>query len=244
MRSFLVSSLQRGKIDLYISTDSGSEDLSEGMSINEALLKTYLAKLMKVSEGLNISDDNLFTLASRMPNVFTQEKQEIDEKEWSELMSGIETATKQLVDFRKQEGGVLEKDLSKRITSILSLAEDIKSFEQERIDSIKERLDKQLEQSLSSENINRDRFEQELIYYFEKYDITEEKVRLNAHCQLFLETMSDNESRGKKLGFIAQEMGREINTIGSKANHAAIQKLVVEMKDELEKIKEQLFNIL
>ena len=117
VRSFLVSSLQRGKIDLYISTDSGSEDLGEGMSINEALLKTYLAKLMKVSEGLNISDDNLFTLAYRMPNVFTQEKQEIDEKEWSELMSGIETATKQLIDFRKQEGGVLEKDLSIRITT-------------------------------------------------------------------------------------------------------------------------------
>ena len=244
VRTFLVSELQRGKIDLFISTDTGMDDSNEGVSINEGLLKTYLAKFMKVSEGLNVSDDTLFTLSSRMPNVFTQERQEIDENEWKQLMLGINDASNQLMDFRKQEGGVLEKDLSLRINRILSLAEDIKPFEQERIDTVKARLEKQLEQNISADSINRDRFEQELIYYFEKFDITEEKVRLNAHCNLFLETMKEDESRGKKLAFIAQEIGREINTIGSKANHASIQKLVVEMKDELEKIKEQLFNIL
>lgn len=242
VRLALGKELQRGKIDLFISVDSSESEA--GLQIDEAMLKTYLARYMELSKGLNISDDTLFTLASKMPNVLVQKSDEDDEGDWTKLMQAILSAANQLIEFRMQEGAKLEHDLSARLENIQALLLQIEPHEKERIVVIRERLEKQLEEVGDVQNINRDRFEQELIYYLEKLDITEEKVRLKSHCSLFKETLEGAESQGRKLGFISQEMGREINTIGSKANNAEIQKIVVDMKDELEKIKEQLFNIL
>lgn len=241
VRSFLSKELQRGKIDLYISTQTSEE--SPAFKINKSVLLSYFNDLKEISSDKGISDDVLFTLAGKMPNILAHENEEPDDEMWSALFAGIERAAQLLTEFRRTEGHTLEKDLQMRITHLLSLLEDIKPYESERIETIKSRLNTQLSQLTNTENVNRDRFEQELIYYIEKLDITEEKVRLQSHCKMFTDTMNETESQGRKLGFISQELGREINTIGSKANHPAIQKLVVEMKDELEKIKEQLFNI-
>lgn len=241
VRAMLLGSVQRGKVDLFISSDRSPENLLT--KINRAVFNTYFNDLKELSEGSDVSEDVLFSIAGRMPNILSQEAEEIDDAEWNKLASGIKEAIEQLVQFRKKEGSVLEKDLLQRANGIIVRLEGIQPFEKERIDTLKTRLNTQLDQ-LDAEKVNRDRFEQELIYYFEKFDITEEKVRLIAHCDLFKETLNEKDSQGRKLGFISQEMGREINTIGSKANHIKIQQLVVEMKDELEKIKEQLFNIL
>jgi len=241
VRAKLLSLVQRGKVDLYISTDRSSTDLAS--KINRDIFNTYFEDLKELSKESNIAEEVLFTIASRLPNILSQEVEEVDENDWKILSSGIDEAIDQLVQFRKKEGSVLEKDLSSRVKGIVKRLDGIRPFEKERIDTLKGRLNAQLDQ-IDAEKVNRDRFEQELIYYFEKFDITEEKVRLVAHCDLFSETLNEKNSQGRKLGFISQEMGREINTIGSKANHVKIQQLVVEMKDELEKIKEQLFNIL
>lgn len=241
VRSYLIRELQRGKIDLYISTQTSDD--SPSFKINKSVLLSYFNDLKEISSGKEISDDVLFSLAGKMPNIMAHENEEPNEEMWSALFSGIERSAQLLTEFRRTEGNTLEKDLQMRITHLLSLLEDIKPYESERIETIKSRLNTQLSQLTNTENINRDRFEQELIYYIEKLDITEEKVRLQSHCKMFTDTINEKESQGRKLGFISQELGREINTIGSKANHPAIQKLVVEMKDELEKIKEQLFNI-
>jgi uncharacterized protein (TIGR00255 family) len=241
VRTKLLALLQRGKVDLYISSERSPGE--QTVKINRGIFNAYVDDLKELSSESDISDDTIFKIASRLPNVLSQEAEEVDDNDWVKLAGGIDEAIEQLIQFRKKEGSVLEKDLSQRARNILGRLTDIEPFEQERIDTIKQRLESQLEQ-VDAEKINRDRFEQELIFYFEKFDITEEKVRLTAHCNLFHETMNEKESQGRKLGFISQEMGREINTIGSKANHSKIQQLVVEMKDELEKIKEQLFNIL
>jgi uncharacterized protein (TIGR00255 family) len=242
IRSLLQREVQRGKVDLFITSESLMND--QVNTINRSIFQAYFNDLKKLAEDTSVSEDVLFTISSRMPNVLSQEKEELDENEWKAIEKGISEAIQSFIDFRNKEGAVLEKDLSARVYKILSLLEDIIPFEKERIETIKSKLESQLEKMVSAEQINRDRFEQELIYYFEKLDITEEKVRLTAHCNLFIETMHENESQGRKLGFISQEIGREINTIGSKANHAGMQQIIVEMKDELEKIKEQLFNIL
>lgn len=242
VRSMLQREVQRGKVDLYISYESVAGE--QVNTINRQIFNAYLNDLKNLAENTSVSEDILFTIASRMPNVFSQEKETLDENEWKAIESGLTEAIQHFIDFRNKEGAVLQADLSARIYKILSLLEDIIPFEKERIESIKSKLESQLEKMVSADQVNRDRFEQELIYYFEKLDITEEKVRLTAHCNLFIETMQENESQGRKLGFISQEIGREINTIGSKANHAGMQQIIVEMKDELEKIKEQLFNIL
>jgi uncharacterized protein (TIGR00255 family) len=172
------------------------------------------------------------------------EKNELDENEWKEILALIDDAIVQYNVFRSQEGKTLQAEFTARVQSILSLLQQVDPFEKERIETIKERIQKNLADAAGKENIDQNRFEQELIYYLEKFDITEEKVRLKTHCDYFLATIDDEQDQGRKLNFISQEMGREINTLGSKANHSEIQKLVVQMKDELEKIKEQLLNVL
>ena len=166
------------------------------------------------------------------------------EEEWSEVSSLIEKSIEGLHDFRSSEGLILENDFKDRVKKILELLDEVEPYESERIDNIKARLLQSFEEASSNVQVDQNRFEQEIIFYLEKFDINEEKVRLKSHCAYFSETLENKESQGKKLGFISQEMGREINTLGSKANHAAIQKIVVQMKDELEKIKEQVLNVL
>jgi len=241
VRSKILALLQRGKIDFYISGEKSPGD--GAVKINRAVFNAYFKDMKELSAESDISDEAIFSIVSRLPNILSQEVDGVDENDWKKLAGGMDKAIDQLIQFRKKEGTVLEKDLTQRVKGIVSRLDEIEPFEKERIDKVRDRLENQLEQ-VDAEKLNRDRFEQELIYYLEKFDITEEKVRLTAHCDLFFETLNEKDSQGRKLGFISQEMGREINTIGSKANHSKIQQLVVEMKDELEKIKEQLFNIL
>jgi uncharacterized protein (TIGR00255 family) len=179
-----------------------------------------------------------------MPDVFVQNQKETNPEEWEQIKSGIIEAIKHVDQFRMEEGAILEKDLIQRINLIADLLEEVIPYEAERPAIVKERIRKRLEEWAADADADSNRLEQEMIYYLEKFDITEEKVRLKKHCDYFLETLKSPQSPGKKLGFVTQEIGREINTLGSKANHAEIQKIVVLMKDELEKVKEQLFNIL
>jgi len=180
----------------------------------------------------------------RMPEVLKTEVKELDENEWTQIFETVEDAIAEIIKFREQEGRVLQQDFQKRIKLIEELLQKIEPFEKERVEKVKERIRQNFQENLADAEIDKNRFEQELIYYLEKFDITEEKVRLKNHCKYFIQTMEEAVSQGKKLGFITQEIGREINTIGSKANHSEIQKIVVQMKDELEKIKEQGLNVL
>lgn len=192
---------------------------------------------------MELSNDVISTLV-KMPDVLKAEQLELSDEEWKAISKGIKEAVENLNNFRMQEGKTLEIDLVERVNRISQLLKEVSPFEEKRITHLRERILKQLEENFPQGTADMNRFEQEIIYYLEKLDITEEKVRLEKHCQYFLETLEDKGSNGKKLGFISQEMGREINTLGSKANDADMQKIVVLMKDELEKIKEQLFNIL
>ncbi|MFH1005728.1 MAG: YicC/YloC family endoribonuclease [Bacteroidota bacterium] len=241
LRSLLAENLIRGKIDLNITLEITNE--KKDVNINRVLVKKYHKELKSLAKELSDESKNLLPLILSLPDIMKIEKEKINEKEWKQIMSGTEKAIGQLEQFRITEGKALEKDLQTRIDIIQKLLSEIEILDKERIPSVKERLKKNISDLLSQEKIDENRFEQELIYYIEKFDITEEKVRLKTHCEYFFKTMNENEC-GKKLGFISQEIGREINTIGSKANDADIQKIVVQMKDELEKIKEQLNNVL
>ena len=215
-------------------------------------MKGYFEDLKLLSKNLKFQDSTDFmNIIMKMPDVLKSDKVDPDKKEWEKIKSAVDKAVRELSGFRIHEGKVLEQDFITRIDVIQDLLKDIEPFESKRIDAIRSRIQKNLSELSGKDKIDENRFEQELIYYLEKIDITEEKVRLKIHCKYFLKTISDSDlptgqagANGKKLGFIAQEIGREINTIGSKANDANIQKIVVEMKDELEKIKEQLFNVL
>ena len=242
IRKLLQKHLVRGKIDFNILLESGPNQAAH--KINKAVFTEYLQQLKDVTDELDVTDDAMMSTISRLPNILSQEKEEFDHSVWKDCLLGIEGAIDELVNFRNIEGAALKLDLESRIDIIFKLLDQIASLEGERMELVQSRLKKQLEESVQNENINNERFEQELIYYLEKLDITEEQVRLKSHGNLFIETLNNESQQGRKLGFISQEIGREINTIGSKANHAGIQKLVVGMKDELEKIKEQLFNIL
>ena len=235
--------MKRGKIDLNINFEQGEED--SAMHINKAVMLSYMDQMRDVTSGMDdIEDDDLLSIVSRFPNVVGTERSAVDEGEWLAVMEGVKEAIDKLQEFRKGEGEKLEADLRQRIENISSFRKAVGEVEGERATQVREKLMKQLDQLSLSNGVDKDRFEQELIYFLERLDITEELVRLDAHLQLFSETLSETDSQGKKLSFISQEIGREINTIGSKANHFGIQKIVVSMKDELEKIKEQLFNIL
>ncbi len=244
LRNELIQSLNRGKIDLSVWIEGGESDKT--IQFNENLIKEYYAQLENVSKIIKqpIENEQVMQIIMRLPDVLKTEQKELDEKEWEVILNTTKEALKKLDIFRVQEGKMLEKDFAKRIDRIIDFLNQIKPYEKERIDKVRERINQNLKEFVDNQDVDKNRFEQEIIFYLEKFDITEEKVRLRNHTAYFLETMKKEEMPGKKLGFISQEIGREINTIGSKANHAEIQKLVVQMKDELEKIKEQLLNIL
>jgi len=238
IRKLLSEKLQRGKIDFSITTEATS--LSKAQSINPDIIKAYISEFKQIVP--EASDAELLAIVMRLPDVMAFTCKEIEEDEWKQALELILKAVENLAQFRLDEGKVLEQEFIQRNNSILALLKEVEPFEKERIGTLKERFTKNLEE-LSSE-YDQNRFEQELIYYLEKLDITEEKVRLKNHCEYFLENLKSDESEGKKLGFICQEIGREINTLGSKSNHSGMQKIVVQMKDELEKMKEQVLNIL
>lgn len=237
IRKRIASSLNRGKIDFSLYMEITGEDTSS--KINKTVVKEYIKQLKEVVDG---DETELLKMAIRLPDAVTTERDEIDEDEWNIISEAINETLKKIEQYRIDEGKNLEIDFINRVKNINKLLEDVISIDPERIEAVRARLEKSI--SEIKEKVDENRFEQELIYYIEKYDITEEKVRLKNHLDYFLKVLNSNESNGKKLAFIGQEMGREINTIGSKSNYAPMQKIVVQMKDELEKIKEQLLNVL
>lgn len=242
LRNELMKSLERGKIECSIWVNSTNNDRQA--VINKCIVTDYYEQLKEVSEGLDIKEESLLTIAMRLPDVLKIERPEFDPDEWSEIFSSVKDAISQLIEYRIKEGLSLEKDIISRIDKITGLLEKIPEFEKERVNAVKARIKNNQQEFFENLSIDKNRFEQEIIYYIEKLDITEEKVRLLHHCIYFKDTCNESTSNGKKLAFIAQEIGREINTIGSKANEVNIQKIVVQMKDELEKIKEQMLNVL
>ncbi len=242
VRSKAAKEVVRGKVDISISYESLEGEQS--FFINTGLLKNYYNGLSEVSKELNISEENVLGTLMKMPEVMRSEKQKLSEGEWVGIEKLIDEALVSFNSFRLAEGDVLQKEVEERVNEITSLLVQVEPFESERIETIKTRIRKNIDEIVSKDGFDKNRFEQELIFYMERFDITEEKVRLKAHCEHFIKTMNDEEAQGKKLGFISQEIGREINTLGSKANHAEMQKIVVQMKDELEKIKEQALNIM
>ena len=243
LRLMLSSGLERGKIELNINVDSNGDITS--YSFNRILARQYFEEIKSLSQELGISPgEDLVSVLVRMPDVLKAEQAELTEEEWAQVSTTVAQAIEKLNSFRIAEGKVLGKDLSERVHKIQKLLDGVAQFEDNRIKILRERIFRQIEEAVPQGSIDMNRFEQEIIYYLEKLDITEEKIRLDKHCKYFLDTLGEEDNNGKKLGFISQEMGREINTLGSKANDADMQKIVVLMKDELEKIKEQLFNIL
>jgi uncharacterized protein (TIGR00255 family) len=243
VRNIISKKLERGKIEFSMYAEVTGTD---GNSIiNSDIVKSYYKQLLSISDDLGLnSKEELLKIAMRLPDTLKTEREELDENEWLEVEASIEQALNELIRFRNQEGHALELDIHSRVDKILELLDQVKVFEKQRIEKVKERLRQSLKELSENDEYDGNRFEQELIFYLEKLDITEEKVRLANHCQYFLQNIEKTEPVGKKLGFISQEMGREINTLGSKANDSDMQKLVIKMKDELEKIKEQLLNVL
>lgn len=238
LRNQISQRLERGKIDFSLYVEVTGEETSS--KINVPIVKGYINQMKAVIP--NADETELMKMAVRMPDALKTERDEIDENEWQQIQIVIDEALANIVQFRKDEGVSLEKEFLHRIANILTLMNNAVAYDAERVETVKTRLRTALAEL--KENVDENRFEQELIFYLEKYDITEEKVRLENHLNYFIETLAGTEANGRKLGFITQEMGREINTMGSKSNHAEMQKLVVMMKDELEKIKEQVLNVL
>jgi len=237
IRKLVAKNLVRGKVDFSLYVEITGEDTSS--KINKTVVKEYIKQLKEVVDG---DATELLKMAVRMPDAVTTERDDIDEDEWSLINNGINEAISKIVDYRKDEGAILKQDFTNRIATIRQLLNEVIIMDPDRIDGVRARLEKGIADI--KEKVDENRFEQELVYYIEKYDITEEKVRLENHLDYFTKALNSEDSNGKKLGFISQEIGREINTIGSKSNYAEMQKLVVQMKDELEKIKEQLLNVL
>jgi uncharacterized protein (TIGR00255 family) len=243
IRSIIGKNIERGKVDISINIEQ--KNVAAAPVISKALARHYYNELKEVSESIKQSNDyDYLSMIVKMPEVLVSPEIEIDDKEFGELLSTIQQACNKVNTFRINEGKTLEKDFIQRINTIIELLQKVESFEENRTTRIRERIKSNLEAFSQDVQSDKNRFEQEVIYYLEKLDITEEKIRLKKHCDYFLETLSKEASIGKKLGFVSQEIGREINTMGAKANDFDIQQIVVLMKDELEKIKEQLFNIL
>ena len=242
VRSLLLQKLERGKVEFNIYIES--TDKSMVTQINASAMADYYRQIVEVSTQLGIALPNdLLSTLLRMPDVIKTDTAEADEAEWNEVRGLVEQAIQHLVDFRVQEGVMLQRLFEQKIRNIAALLEQVSVYEVERVEKIKSRIKDNL-QKLADQDYDKNRFEQEMIYYIEKLDVNEEKTRLDNHLKYFLTTMQEGHGQGKKLGFIAQEMGREINTLGSKSNHAEMQKIVVQMKDELEQIKEQVLNVL
>ena len=237
IRKLIASKLVRGKIDFSLFVEITGEATSS--HINKTVVKAYMNQLKEVVEG---DDTELLKMAIRLPDAVTTEREEIDEHEWQKIATEIDSSLEKIHEYRLDEGKHLEKDFLVRIENIKTLLEQVIDMDPERIEAVRDRLNRGIAEI--KEKVDENRFEQELVYYIEKFDITEEKVRLTNHLDYFKKALNSDDSNGKKLGFITQEIGREINTIGSKSNYAPMQKLVVQMKDELEKIKEQLLNVL
>jgi uncharacterized protein (TIGR00255 family) len=241
LRKLLSEKLQRGKIELSIWREK-SESNSK-YTLNAELIKEYFTQIEEITNILNLNNKDMMSSILKMPEVLVKGEEKADDNEWLEIQKGVDTAITNILQFRLDEGKKLETDITARINTLARLLVEVAPFANNRIEKIKKSLADKLAE-IDTKNIDENRFEQELIYYLEKQDITEEQVRLDAHLDYFIETMKTDSPNGKKLGFIGQEIGREINTIGSKSSDAGMQKIVVEMKDELEKIKEQLLNIL
>lgn len=237
LRNQIAKSLTRGKVDFGLYVESTMETANS--KINVPVINEYISQLNTISLA---KEADILSIAMRLPDVLKTEKEEIDETEFDQIQQLLTTALQNINEYRLNEGKVLENDFRLRIESIGTILKKIIEIDPQRIQGVRERLQKGIAEL--KERVDENRFEQELVYYIEKFDITEEKVRLENHLNYFIENLDSDVSNGKKLGFIAQEMGREINTIGSKSNFAPMQQLVVQMKDELEKIKEQLLNVL
>ena len=244
IRNEIAKALERGKVDFSLWIDK--KDACELITpINQDVVVAYYERIRTISETTGIpAPEDWFSTLLRMPDVMTKNDiQELSEEEWKAVHATVLQAIQNLVDFRIQEGAALEKKFREKISNIAKLLTSVDPYEKERVEKIKERITDALEKTISVD-YDKNRLEQELIYYIEKLDIDEEKQRLSNHLKYFINTMEDGSGQGKKLGFIAQEMGREINTLGSKSNHAEMQKIVVQMKDELEQIKEQVLNVM
>ncbi len=241
LRRLISERIERGKVDLSIEVKSMHGD--EGFGLNVPLFKRYYQELSDIADTMGMPKDGLMGAILRIPNVIMTEESGMDEKEWKAVEKTVEEALENFDKFRHAEGNVIEEDMRLRVGNIRSALQLVDPFEQERILLLRNRMRQNLEEFMNKENIDENRFEQEVIFYLEKIDITEEKVRLEQHCSYYLEQLgSASTSKGRTLSFISQEMGREINTLGAKAYSAEIQKLVVKMKDDLEKIKEQVAN--
>ncbi len=242
LRNDLSKILERGKIDLYISVEES--DKNSTVKIDEARLKNYLTEMKQLANVLDIEEpNNWFDILFKLPDVFKQEPEKLEEEEWLTVERAVDGAVANLISFRHQEGEALKEIMLTNISNIKELTLKLEKFEAERIDKVKNRI---MDALTNLENITYDgsRLEQELIYYIEKLDVNEEKTRLLNHLDYFIETIEANTSQGKKLGFIVQEIGREVNTLGSKSNNSDMQRIVVQMKDEMEQIKEQILNVL
>ena len=243
IRTLITTILERGKVDFALWVEQGEK--ADTPSINSAVMQGYLEQMTEISKKSGVAmPENLFEVLLRMPEVIARkEVYDVTDEEWKEVLEGIKGAIADLMAFRKQEGEALAGKLSGNLSRIASLLESVEPYENERVEKIRARITDSLEK-LAGVDYDKNRLEQELIYYIEKLDVNEEKQRLTNHLKYFTETMNGEKGQGKKLGFIAQEMGREINTLGSKSNHAEMQNIVVKMKDELEQIKEQVLNIM
>ena len=240
VRKKLASSLVRGKIDFSIFVEMTADETST--TVNKGVVREYMDQLRNIVQSGTSNDIELLHMAIKMPDALKTEREELDEEEWKQIEVAVNEAIKEIIQYRVDEAKSLEEDFKERIANIKTGLKDIEQLDGERIEYVKERLQKAL--SELKVEVDENRFEQELIYYLEKLDINEEKVRLANHLDYFIQELGSDDSNGKKLGFIVQEIGREINTTGSKANFAPMQKLVIQMKDELEKIKEQILNVL
>lgn len=242
IRNIISRSLFRGKIELYTNVEYTRE--IENVKINKNAIKQFYKQLKSVADELDINEDSFLQTIMRLPETIVKEEEDFDETEWLEYKKLLNVAIDDVIKYRKQEGEALYNDMQENIKNIKQLLAKVDKPEKERIERIKHKIKGNLNDLFNTIEIDKNRFEQELLYYIEKLDINEEKVRLKMHCEFFIETMKTDSPNGKKLGFISQEMGREINTIGSKANDSDIQNIVVKMKEEQEKIKEQIMNVL
>lgn len=242
-RSECSKRIERGKVSMLVTVEY-SDQTAKASTINAELLKKYYAQLQEIAFQVGDKQASLFSLALNMPEVVSSNDDVVDDEEGQVLIAAFNTAIEKFNKFREDEGAVLKDDLATRVTLILDYLTEASALDSSRIPLIRERLNQYLDDAVGKENVDMNRFEQEIVFYIDKLDITEEKVRLRSHCNYFIKALNASDSNGKKLGFISQEMGREINTLGSKANNAEIQQVVVRMKEELEKIKEQLLNVL
>ena len=242
LRKYIGQQLDRGKVECIISVESNGFDANH--TTNKELAGKYYAQIVDLGAYLEVKPDDVMGLIMRMPDIFTTGETDINEGEWEFMFDLASQAIQKLKEFRSHEGETITKEFQTRIGNIQAAFDKVPEYEKARIEDIKNRIESNLDEFVGGAKVDKNRFEQELIYYIEKIDIAEEKQRLSKHLDYFLEVLNEPKSQGKKLGFISQEIGREINTLGSKSYHSEMQKLVVEMKDELEKIKEQVLNTL